>query len=56
MQTWLYHKTEPARIFDTDIDDLTVLHEAGWRDTPAALEDTSTDSQESEELTKKGRK
>lgn len=41
MRTWLYHKTKPAGIFDTEKgDDLGKLHTDGWRDNPAEAKDT----------------
>lgn len=31
---WLYHRAQPARIFNTATDDIDDLHDDGWRDTP----------------------
>lgn len=50
MRTWLYHKTKPARIFDTEKgDDLEKLNAEGWRDNPVEAneveeDDSGTDS------------
>lgn len=38
-KTWLYHKIEPAVVFESDTDDMTRLYDEGWRDTPAAFFD-----------------
>lgn len=37
MKTWLYHRAQKPRVFDTEIDDMDALHEHGWRDTPSAF-------------------
>lgn len=37
MKTWLYHRAEKPKVFDTEIDDMDALHDAGWRDTPSAF-------------------
>lgn len=37
MATWLYHRTEPARVFETAGEVEQALAE-GWADTPTAFE------------------
>lgn len=39
MNTWLYHRTEPARIFATASEVEEALAD-GWADTPAAFDGT----------------
>jgi len=40
MKTWLYHPTEPPRIFDLAQQDYGELRRKGWRDTPADCDAT----------------
>lgn len=50
--TWLYHKTEPAMIFDADTDDMAALHEAGWLESPAYLVVAESESEMEPKTTK----
>ena len=45
-RTWIYHRTNPARIVDTNEVDMDQLHADGWRDTPAAFDSPEPDAAE----------